>query len=86
MSLDEQFTRAQEQVKGLAKTPDNATLLRLYALYKQGSVGDVAGKRPGMLDIKGRAKYDVWAERKGMSRDDAMAAYVALVGGLVGPK
>lgn len=57
----------------------NQNLLELYALYKQASEGDVAGKRPGALDMKGRAKYDAWAVRKGMSREDAMSKYVALV-------
>ena len=54
-------------------------LLQLYGLFKQGSVGDVQGKRPGMIDFKGRAKYDAWATRKGMSQEEAMDAYVALV-------
>ncbi|MCA9669643.1 MAG: acyl-CoA-binding protein [Myxococcales bacterium] len=82
--IQEKFNNAQQRVKTLPKTPDNNTLLELYALYKQGTTGDVSGKRPGMLDIKGRAKYDAWAGRKGMSREDAMSAYVALVDRLVG--
>ena len=82
--IQEKFNNAQQRVKTMPKTPDNNTLLELYALYKQGTTGDVSGKRPGMLDIKGRAKYDAWAGRKGMSREDAMSAYVALVDRLVG--
>ena len=53
-------------------------------MFKQGTAGDVQGKRPGMLDIKGRAKYDAWAGRKGTSSEDAMRAYVALVDALTG--
>lgn len=79
MSKQEAFESAQQRVKTLSKRPSNETLLELYSLYKQGSAGDVQGKRPGMLDLKGRAKYDAWAARKGMSKDDAMDAYVALV-------
>ena len=79
MSKQEAFESAQKRVKSLSKRPSNETLLELYSLYKQGSVGDVQGKRPGMLDIKGRAKYDAWAARKGTSKDDAMDAYVTLV-------
>ena len=52
---------------------------RAYALYKQGTEGDNLGKRPGMLDLKGRAKFDVWASKKGLGRDAAMPAYVTLV-------
>jgi diazepam-binding inhibitor (GABA receptor modulator, acyl-CoA-binding protein) len=79
VTVAEQFEDAQKRVKTLAKTPGTDTLLELYALYKQGTAGDVDGKRPGMLDIKGRAKYDAWATRKGMTKDAAMTAYVALV-------
>jgi acyl-CoA-binding protein len=79
MSLADDFAAAQARVKQLAKTPSNDELLELYSLYKQASVGDVQGSRPGMLDFKGRAKYDAWSARKGTSQDGAMSAYVALV-------
>ena len=65
-----------------SKTPDSSELLELYALYKQGTGGDVTGSRPGMLDFKGRAKYDAWATKKGVSRDAAQKSYVELVGKL----
>jgi diazepam-binding inhibitor (GABA receptor modulating acyl-CoA-binding protein) len=84
MTLNEKFDDAQKRVKALPAAPGTDTLLELYALYKQGTAGDVDGKRPGMLDIKGRAKYDAWTKRRGMSRDAAMEAYVALVDGLAG--
>ena len=73
------FEQAARDVKTLAKTPDNDSLLALYALFKQASVGDVTGERPGVLDQIGRAKYDAWASRRGMSADEAMTAYVDLV-------
>jgi acyl-CoA-binding protein len=79
MTLDERFADAQNRVKTLAAAPDTSTLLELYALFKQGSTGDVNGKRPGMLDIKGRAKWDAWESKRGMSKDAAMEKYVALV-------
>jgi acyl-CoA-binding protein len=68
----------------LPKRPDNDTLLRLYALYKQGSAGDVTGDRPGGFDFVGGAKYDAWAKVKGLSTDEAMTQYVALVDSLKG--
>lgn len=77
--LDTQFETAAEEVQDLTERPSNDELLKLYALYKQGSVGDVTGKRPGMLDLKGRAKYDAWAEVKGTSPKDAKQQYVDLV-------
>ncbi len=79
MAQSDEFAEAQARVKKLSKTPDNEELLELYALYKQATVGDVDGKRPGMLDIKGRAKYDAWAKKKHTSKDGAMRAYVDLV-------
>ena len=63
----------------LAGKPDNADLLKLYALFKQGSEGDAAGKRPGLTDFVGRAKYDAWTSVSGMAREDAMRAYIDLV-------
>lgn len=84
MTLPEQFTDAQARVKTLTQAPSTSDLLELYALYKQGSSGDVDGKRPGMLDIKGRAKWDAWATKKGQTREQAMTSYVALVDRLVG--
>jgi acyl-CoA-binding protein len=79
MDLSAKFEDAQARVKKLAKTPSTDDLLELYALYKQATAGDVSGSRPGMLDMKGRAKYDAWAKKKGGSKDDAMTKYVALV-------
>lgn len=76
------FEAAAAQSKTLRKAPDNDTLLALYGLYKQGSIGDVSGARPGVMDMVGRAKYDAWAGRRGLAREAAMAEYVALVGKL----
>jgi len=59
--------------------PGNDELLGLYSFYKQASAGDVSGERPGALDMIARAKYDAWAAKKSMPRDDAMRGYVALV-------
>jgi carboxylesterase len=73
------FEAAGIAVKTLAKPPGNEELLALYALYKQATVGDATGERPGIMDVTGRAKFDAWAGRKGMAREEAMAAYAALV-------
>ncbi|WP_273205642.1 acyl-CoA-binding protein [Marinobacter subterrani] len=56
--------------------PSNEIKLEFYALYKQATEGDVSGKRPGMMDFVGRAKFDAWEKLKGMSSDDAMQKYV----------
>jgi diazepam-binding inhibitor (GABA receptor modulating acyl-CoA-binding protein) len=84
MSVEQQFEAAVAASKNLKERPENSTLLRLYALYKQGSVGDVEGKRPGFTDMVGRAKYDAWAAVRGLNRDEAMKQYVALVNSLQG--
>ncbi len=82
--LKAQFEQAVADSKQLAERPDNMTLLKLYALYKQATDGDVDGKRPGFTDMVGRAKWDAWNELKGTSADDAMQRYVDLVEDLKG--
>lgn len=83
MPLADDFSAAQARVKELSKTPSSDELLELYAYFKQATVGDVSGDRPGMLDFKGRAKFDAWSARKGLAKDGAMTAYVNLVSKLV---
>ena len=77
--LNTRFEEAAEASTKLPERPDNDTLLKLYALYKQSTEGDVSGDRPGFMDFVGRAKYDAWAERQGMSSDEAKQAYIDLV-------
>lgn len=79
MSLQERFEQALAESKTLAERPDNMTLLKLYALYKQASNGDAAGERPGMTDFVARAKWDAWDALKGIGKDDAMQQYIDLV-------
>ncbi|MDX5328188.1 MAG: acyl-CoA-binding protein [Marinobacter sp.] len=78
------FDQAQKDVKTLTTRPSNDDLLFLYAHFKQGSAGDVSGKRPGMLDMVGRAKYDAWAKLKGMAKDQAQQKYIDKVNTLLG--
>ena len=82
--LKTRFESAKAEVEKLPKRPDNEELLELYSLYKQGTTGDVTGKRPGMLDFVGRAKYDAWAKLKGQSGDQAMQGYIDVVERLKG--
>jgi len=83
-TLQARFEQALSDAKSLPERPDNATLLRLYALYKQASEGDVSGRRPGFTDLVGRAKYDAWAGQQGTAKAAAMQAYVDLVKDLKG--
>jgi diazepam-binding inhibitor (GABA receptor modulator, acyl-CoA-binding protein) len=77
--LKKQFEQAVADSKNLSEKPDNSTLLKLYALYKQASSGDVDGKRPGFTDMVGRAKWDAWNEIKGKDGKAAMQEYVDLI-------
>ena len=81
--LQAKFEKAAKDVHALAERPDNDTLLRLYALYKQGAEGDVSGAKPGFFDFVGTAKYEAWAKLKGTAQDDAKQKYVDLVKKLV---
>jgi diazepam-binding inhibitor (GABA receptor modulating acyl-CoA-binding protein) len=76
---DTQFADAARTATSLTRAPGNDAKLRLYALYKQATVGDVQGRRPGFTDLVGRAKYDAWAKAEGMSSEDAKQAYLELV-------
>jgi len=78
-TLNEQFEKAVADSKNLAERPDNMTMLKIYALYKQASAGDVDGKRPGFTDMVGRAKWDAWNDVKGQSQDEAKQAYIDLI-------
>ena len=77
--LQTKFEAAVADSKNLSERPDNATLLKIYALYKQASVGDNTDKKPGFSDLVGRAKWDAWNGFKGTSIQDAMQQYVDLI-------
>lgn len=84
MTLQTQFDQAVADSKNLPERPDNMTLLKIYALFKQSSTGDVEGKRPGFTDMVGRAKFDAWDALKGTSKETAMQQYIDLITGLKG--
>ncbi len=77
--LDAKFLKAKEESVQLSKAPDNMTKLEMYAIYKQSTAGDCEGKRPGMTDFVGRAKYDKWKELAGKTQDEAKQMYIDLV-------
>lgn len=77
--VKDRFEQAVARSKTLSNRPDNPTLLRIYALYKQATLGDVQGEQPGFVDLVGRAKYDAWAILRGKSSQQAMIAYSALI-------
>lgn len=76
--MEQKFKEASEKSKSLP-SQSNDSLLALYSLYKQATEGDVSGSKPGMFDFKGVAKYDAWEKRKGMTKEEAMQAYIDLV-------
>ncbi|GAB4199518.1 MAG: acyl-CoA-binding protein [Roseiflexaceae bacterium] len=83
--LTTRFQTAASEAQKLTKRPDNATMLQLYALYKQATSGDVSGSRPGFMDMVGQAKYDAWAKIKGTAKEAAMQQYIDLVERLKSP-
>jgi acyl-CoA-binding protein len=82
--LQKRFDDAVAESKRLLQRPDNNTLLKLYALYKQGTSGDAGGARPGVGDFIGGAKYDAWSRIAGTSKEQAMQQYVDLIDSLKG--
>ncbi|NP_001037022.1 acyl-CoA binding protein [Bombyx mori] len=84
MSLQEKFDQAAANVKNLKALPTYAQLLNLYAHFKQATVGDAdPANRPGLLDLKGKAKFDAWHKLAGTSKEDAQKAYIEIVEGLI---
>ncbi|KAH0951980.1 hypothetical protein HN011_005161 [Eciton burchellii] len=79
----DKFNNAATAVKQLASQPEDEDLLELYALYKQSIVGDCNTERPGMLDFKGKAKWDAWNGRKGMAQDTARERYITKAEALI---
>ena len=77
--LNAAFEAAVANSKNLSERPDNATLLKIYAMYKQGTAGDNAEKKPGFSDMVGRAKWDAWNNLKGTAPDDAKQQYIDLI-------
>ena len=77
--LQTEFEDAAKRAQKISKRPDNETMLKLYSLYKQATIGDISGKRPGFTEFVGRAKYDAWAKRKGQDKGEAKQAYIDLV-------
>jgi diazepam-binding inhibitor (GABA receptor modulator, acyl-CoA-binding protein) len=77
--IQNRFEAAVAQSKSLSERPDNATLLKIYAIYKQATAGDVEGAKPGFSDMVGRAKWDAWNAVKGTGCEDAMQRYVDLI-------
>ncbi|RYZ13307.1 MAG: acyl-CoA-binding protein [Comamonadaceae bacterium] len=77
--LDARFEAAQANSKLLAERPDNPTLLKIYGLFKQATVGDNAEKRPSFSDVVARAKWDAWTQNKGVAADEAKQRYIDLI-------
>ena len=83
MSLENEFEESSKKVHSLKSRPSNDDLLKLYSLYKQGSLATIMKKKPGMLDIKGRKKHEAWSNLKGMEQTDAKKEYIELVKQLI---
>lgn len=84
MTNEEKFKKSEKTVKTLKKRPSNDELLKLYALFKQATEGDVSGSRPSLINVRARAKWDAWKEVSGIDKDRAMEDYSQTVDELVG--
>jgi diazepam-binding inhibitor (GABA receptor modulator, acyl-CoA-binding protein) len=82
MTLQTRFDQTSADSRNLPERPDNMTLLKIYALFKQATTGDIEGERPGFTDMVGRAKWDAWQALKGTPKEDAMQQYIDLIDGL----
>ncbi|XP_075683768.1 LOW QUALITY PROTEIN: acyl-CoA-binding domain-containing protein 7 [Rhinoderma darwinii] len=83
MSPQADFDKAAEDIKKLKTKPTDDEMKEIYGLYKQSTVGDINIECPGMLDLKGKAKWEAWNSKKGLSKEDAMSAYVSKANELI---
>jgi acyl-CoA-binding protein len=82
MDIELEFEQAIADSKSLSQKPSTDTLLKLYSLYKQATVGDLNTEAPAAFDFVAKAKYDAWASLKGKSQDEAKKEYIELIGKL----
>ena len=82
MTLKEEFDEAVNRTRELTHRPSNDILLKLYALYKQSTTGDVQGEIPNGMDFKAAAKYRAWESLKGKPADTCRKEYIDLVNSL----
>ncbi|MDO5102314.1 MAG: acyl-CoA-binding protein [Lautropia sp.] len=78
-SLEDAFRKAQQDIVDLPVAPGRISQLRLYALLKQATVGDVSGRRPGFSDFEGRSRWDAWQALAGTGQEEAMREYIRVV-------
>ncbi|VEL37919.1 unnamed protein product [Protopolystoma xenopodis] len=79
------FDEAKEYVNKLTVEPSNETKLKLYALFKQATIGRNDNQKPSLIDFVGRAKWEAWSQLKDMSKNSASEEYVRLVESLAVP-
>jgi diazepam-binding inhibitor (GABA receptor modulator, acyl-CoA-binding protein) len=73
------FAAAASAAQRLPHRPDNATQLKLYALYKQSTAGDAEEREPEVANFVARAKHGAWAALRGTTHEEAMRRYADLV-------
>jgi len=80
-NLEKKFKKAVWLVRNGPPAPNtsNDKKLKFYSFYKQATEGDVKGDQPWAVQFEARAKWDAWAQLKGMSREEAMQKYIDLV-------
>ena len=79
---DQKYLDACNKIESSYKRLDNTTIRKVYAYFKQATEGDVSGKRPGILRVRARIKFNSWSSISGISREDAKKAYIELANNL----
>lgn len=77
--LDSRFEAASNEVHRLKERPSDDVLLKLYGLYKQSLEGNNRSIPAGMLDFKGKAKWNAWKLESGKGKTKAKNEYIKLV-------
>lgn len=77
------FETAAKKIKELKYRPDDDTLLKLYGLYKQATLGDCNLPQPWFYEVKQLAKWNAWTSQKGKLKKVASNEYIKLVTKLI---
>lgn len=82
-SVSKGFEDAKNNMSKLKEEPDNDVKLKIYALFKQATVGACNTPKPSMVDFVGRAKWSSWSSLGSLSQADAEKEYINIINGML---
>lgn len=69
------FFDTTKTVRELIHIFPESVLPEFYALYKQGTVGDINTEQPYFWNTVERIKWNAWKSKEGMTKEEAQKKY-----------